>query len=313
MSLEEIKAYNSLISKTDDIKGIFSIIDKIDNVFDLNLIAESLLSDISILKMIDESSKEISLLNFKVRCIWQKIEEIKEKKPNNEAENLIFATSKGGNVYAYDDIKSINKSHYPEIRECLDDIKNGAEMKTLANNVRCKDVLTYKKGNGKQVRIYAVKVSGNYLCVFGVAVKKVNWSKKMSQMLNSRIAIVLDEVEEFKKMIAAGDEDLINENKKNYDNIQEILNSDEKNPYFEECKNYLTSYCNNYTTRLMSEDKLYDLFDELDLREFYEISKLVSSFDIPDFIKNIIQDKIKDSYLNGYGTFIEDKMMVKRR
>ena len=54
MSLEEIKAYNSLITKTDDIKEVFSIIDKIDSVFDLNLIAESLLNDISILKMIDD-------------------------------------------------------------------------------------------------------------------------------------------------------------------------------------------------------------------------------------------------------------------
>ena len=77
MSLEEIKAYNSLITKTDDIKEVFSIIDKIDSVFDLNLIAESLLNDISILKMIDDSSKEISLLSFKVRCIWQRIDELK--------------------------------------------------------------------------------------------------------------------------------------------------------------------------------------------------------------------------------------------
>ena len=61
---------------------------------------------------------------------------------------------------------------------------------------------------------------------------------------------------------------------------------------------------------MISEDKLYDLLDELVLRELCEISKLVSDFEIPDFIKNIIQDKIKDSYLNGYGASIDNKVKM---
>ena len=72
MSLEEIKAYNSLLSKAANIQEVFSIIDKIDNEFDLVLIAKSLLNDIAILKVIDDSSKEISLLNVKIRCILKK-------------------------------------------------------------------------------------------------------------------------------------------------------------------------------------------------------------------------------------------------
>ena len=48
--------------------------------------------------------------------------------------SLLFATSNGGNIYALDDITSIDKSYYSEISDCLDDIRNGAEMKTLVNN-----------------------------------------------------------------------------------------------------------------------------------------------------------------------------------
>ena len=97
--------------------------------------------------------------------------------------NLLFATSNAGNVYALDDVKSIDLSYYSEIEECLNDIRNGAEMKTLVNNDNQRNVLSYKKGNGKQVRVYAVKVFGNYLCVFGVAIKKDNWSKKCQRCL----------------------------------------------------------------------------------------------------------------------------------
>lgn len=312
MSLEEIKAYNSLITKTDDIKEVFSIIDKIDSVFDLNLIAESLLNDISILKMIDDSSKEISLLSFKVRCIWQRIDELKEKINDKGTVNLLFATSNGGNIYALDDTKSIDKSYYSEIGDCLDDIRNGAEMKTLVNNDNRRNVLSYKKGNGKQVRVYAVKVFGNYLCVFGVAIKKDNWSKKMSTMLDSRMAIVTDEVQKFKNMITAGEDGFIKDNQDIYNDLKRMLDFDDRNPYFEECKNYLISYSKNYTTRMISEDKLYDLLDELDLRELCEISKLVSSFEIPDFIKNIIQEKIREIYISDYGSPIERATKLKR-
>lgn len=312
MSLEEIKAYNSLITKTDDIKEVFSIIDKIDSVFDLNLIAESLLNDISILKMIDDSSKEISLLSFKVRCIWQRIDELKEKINDKGTVNLLFATSNGGNIYALDDTKSIDKSYYSEIGDCLDDIRNGAEMKTLVNNDNRRNVLSYKKGNGKQVRVYAVKVFGNYLCVFGVAIKKDNWSKKMSTMLDSRMAIVTDEVQKFKNMITAGEDGFIKDNQDIYNDLKRMLDFDDRNPYFEECKNYLISYSKNYTTRMLSTDKLYDLLDELDLRELCEISKLVSSFEIPDFIKNIIQEKIREIYISDYGSPIERATKLKR-
>ena len=311
MSLEEIKAYNGLLSKAANIQEVFSIIDKIDNEFDLVLIAKSLLNDIAILKVIDDSSKEISLLNVKIRCIFKRIDELKEKNDDKGTVNLLFATSNAGNVYALDDVKSIDLSYYSEIEECLNDIRNGAELKTFSStDKRKKNILFYKKGNGKQVRVYAIKVSGNYICVFGVAVKKDNWSKKMSTMLDSRFALVFDEVHEFKKMIEAEDESFIEKNKKNYSDIQEILTRNEKNPCFDACKNYLISYSNNYTTRMISEDKLYDLLDELDLRELCEISKLVSDFEIPDFIKNIIQDKIKDSYLNGYGASIDNKVKM---
>ena len=60
------KAYNSLLSKAANIQDVFSIIDKIDNELDLVLIAKSLLNDISILKVIEGSSKEISLLMLKL-------------------------------------------------------------------------------------------------------------------------------------------------------------------------------------------------------------------------------------------------------
>ena len=312
MFLEEIKAYNSLLSKAANIQDVFSIIDKIDNELDLVLIAKSLLNDISILKVIEGSSKEISLINVKIRCIFERIDELKEKNDDKGTVNLLFATSNAGNVYALDDVKSIDLSYYSEIEECLNDIRNGAEMKTFVNNDGRRSVLSYKKGNGKQVRVYAVKVFGNYLCVFGIAIKKDNWSKKMSTMLDSRMAIVTDEVHEFKKMIETGNERFIKESERNYSDIQNVLSINDKNSYFEVCKNYLISYSNNYMTRMISDDKLYDLLDELDLRELCEISKLVLTFEIPDFKKNIIQDKIKDSYLSGYGVSIEEKVKIKR-
>ena len=185
-------------------------------------------------------------------------------------------------------------------------------MKTLLNNDNRRNVLSYKKGNGKQVRVYAVKVFGNYLCVFGAALKKDNWSKKMSTMLDSRMAIVTDEVQKFKNMITAGENGFIKDNQDIYNDLKRMLDSDDRNPYFEECKNYLISYSKNYTTRMLSTDKLYDLLDELDLRELCEISKLVSSFEIPDFIKNIIQEKIREIYISDYGSPIERATKLKR-
>lgn len=100
MFLEEIKAYNSLLSKAANIQDVFSIIDKIDNELDLVLIAKSLLNDISILKVIEGSSKEISLINVKIRCIFERIDELKEKNDDKREVSLLFATSNGGNIYA---------------------------------------------------------------------------------------------------------------------------------------------------------------------------------------------------------------------
>ena len=313
MFLEEIKAYNSLLSKAANIQDVFSIIDKIDNELDLVLIAKSSLNDISILKVIEGSSKEISLINVKIRCILERIDELKEKNDDKGTVNLLFATSNAGNVYALDDIKSIDLSYYSEIEECLNNIRNGAELKTFSStDKRKKNILFYKKGNGKQVRVYAIKVSGNYICVFGVAVKKDNWSKKMSTMLDSRMAIVTDEVHEFKKMIETGNERFIKESERNYSDIQNVLSINDKNSYFEVCNNYLISYSNNYMTRMISDDKLYDLLDELDLRELCEISKLVLTFEIPDFKKNIIQEKIREIYISDYGSPIERATKLKR-
>lgn len=145
MFLEEIKAYNSLLSKAANIQDVFSIIDKIDNELDLVLIAKSLLNDISILKVIEGSSKEISLINVKIRCIFERIDELKEKNDDKREVSLLFATSNGGNIYALDDTKSIDKSYYSEISDCLDDIRNGAEMKTFVNNDGRRSVLSYKR------------------------------------------------------------------------------------------------------------------------------------------------------------------------
>ena len=131
-------------------------------------------------------------------------------------------------------------------------------------------------------------------------------------MLDSRMAIVTDEVQKFKNMITAGENGPIKDNQDIYNDLKRMLDSDDRNPYFEECKNYLISYSKNYTTRMLSTDKLYDLLDELDLRELCEISKLVVSFEIPDFIKNIIQEKIKETYMCDYGTPIEGNAKIKR-
>ena len=158
MSLEEIKAYNSLLSKAANIQDVFSIIDKIDNELDLVLIAKSLLNDISILKVIEGSSKEISLINVKIRCIFERIDELKEKNDDKGTVNLLFATSNAGNVYALDDIKSIDLSYYSEIEECLNNIRNGAELKTFSSTDKRKKIFCLiKKAMGNKLEFMQLR------------------------------------------------------------------------------------------------------------------------------------------------------------
>ena len=313
MSLELIEAYNSVITETNDIKELFEIIDEIDDISDLNSIAESLKRDISILRQMNNPYEEIKLLNFKINCIYEKISELSEVKVEQDPVNFLFATSKVGKVYVKDDISSIDNSYYHEIKGCLDDIKNGAELKTFKNNVRFKNVLSYKKGVGKQVRVYMVKVNGNYICLFGVAIKKDNWSKKMNQFLDSRIAIVLDEVDEFKRMLAVGDDNLLKESENNYDNIRGILIDNEYKSFVSKIESYMTLSGNTYVVTKDIKKNLYDLFAELDLRELYEVYLAVEEVNVTDFSKNLFRKIINSYCLKTYGKLDSDKTMVKKR
>ena len=208
MSEEEKEAYYRSLVKSD-IDNVINILPDRDS-YGFSSLMSYLLS-----KLIDDYKEAVKLneedssenLDNEINIIKEKIKICKNHYCYEESltkNKIIFAQTKAGNYYFKNDLDDINKEQYDDIIKIFDFIfgrknSNSTTVETMGNIHNLKGTLKYKSKTD-QVRVYAKKVKGDVICIFGLFVKKDDWPKKLRETLSLRLKTVNGYVDDLKSL-----------------------------------------------------------------------------------------------------------------
>ena len=136
----------------------------------------------------DEFKQEIKdiqeIMNWMVQYRDQINTELEEESKNN----LVYLTSSSGNVYALNDIKSIDQAYYDSFLELINSIINGTfkNIKTFVHNNKL--VQLYEVKNFK-TRIVFSKIFVNTFLIISIFIKKTDNDLKYREQLINRSII----------------------------------------------------------------------------------------------------------------------------
>lgn len=275
MSLEEIKAYVSLIEDTsiDDIESFKKVLpfEKIYNYDEImNQVCEILKEEIKALKQLNDDSKNDDLtleitdllkkLYFCRYCTVKKNDYV-----DSVSNNIVFLKSGLRNIYFESDLKKFPKEYYGRIKKVLENILNGTNMadptkfKFYNNSNFTEKIMTFKEF---KVRVFVIRLKENVFAVCGVYEKKAKQKVELIKKVRKRVA---DEKKQLVRLKQAMEnpvekERIIAENKKILDNIMVKLNNgiEESNDEF-----------------VFSKEALKELLEEIE-----EMDKGVEVFDL---------------------------------
>jgi len=138
--------------------------------------------------------------------------------------NLIFLRTLSGNIYAKEDLSSIDVSAYSSFKTLLESIENGtfSNVRRLTANNKLTG-LSEVKGNG--TRVVFDRVCGNTYIIIYIFVKKTTRDNGYSERLTTRSGFYTMQKESIRKTL---NEDVINEDKLIYDDLMKSLNEQVK-------------------------------------------------------------------------------------
>ncbi len=130
--------------------------------------------------MIDLERKKLSIINEEYEK--QAGEEIQKQN------KVVFAKTPSGNIYALEDVKSIDSEYYLTILELYESIKNGSfkNVKRLISINNKVSSISEVKGN--KVRILFDKVSSDTYVIIQIIIKKSDFDKGYKVSLENRVA-----------------------------------------------------------------------------------------------------------------------------
>ncbi len=198
MTKHEVLAYCSQIMNCD-----IHYIDEVLPNFNRDNFLEDILKIINELKLnynamlelkisenSDEFDRDLAELRYKIEHIENKF--FKEHNLNLNSNNIaIFAKSENGKAYFLNDLKKIPSEVYDEVLKTINLFLSGQrnaedKVKILKNNDNfVRPVFEFK---GFQVRIFATRLKENVFCIFGVAIKKADYDKKIYTNFSRRLS-----------------------------------------------------------------------------------------------------------------------------
>ncbi len=152
----------------------------------------------------EEIEKEIALIDKKIKYCTKRLEEgkeiveVEEKAEQAVHKEIIFATSKMGNVCVEEDIKDIPQEYFERIIECFQDIENNvgnnntAKKRKFTNNAKLAKTLEAKRF---KIRVLYKNLTPDTAYVFIVRIKKSDNQSKETDEIYYRYMNVDDEYE----------------------------------------------------------------------------------------------------------------------
>lgn len=241
----------------------------------------------STLYEIDELQKKIEVCN----------EYLYENEELKQRQRIILAKTEAGNFYFESDFKNVKREKYDELQKIMAFIYGDREEKStyykiMTNNAKLRGVIEYKTSKD-QLRVYAKRIKGDIIYVFGIVTKKDDWTKQINETLNSRINNVNISLTKIKKI--NGEEELkklLKESKTTLDNIMEVLNDSNNKQAIEE----------------ITKDKIYDNEEEI---EILDISDELD--EVLEFERQKLQQEEWNNYYNVAREIYDEKGFVDLR
>lgn len=145
----------------------------------------------------------------------------------NQSQRIIFSKTEAGNFSFVSDFKKLKREKYDEIRKIMSFINGSRDdkstfMKIMTNNAKLKGVIEYKTSQD-QVRVYAKRIRGNIIYLFGMVVKKDDWTKQIHETLESRMPFVNSSFKALKKKDDRELQELVDESQESLNDILKKL------------------------------------------------------------------------------------------
>lgn len=193
----------------------------------IEIFEEEIKSNMDFVEYVEELKIEIKSLQEKMEVCKELVEqyrkvdlEVEEEKPKI---NLVFATTKSGNICFENDLKNIPEEYYDSVIESLKDLQQGGNEKNkekgkkLTNNKGLKNVHEVKD---YQIRIVYKPLSADSVYVTMLMLKKTDFGKTHQKEIDLRTKLIEQEYTQLKKdiqdlikkeeIIAANQEILVN-------------------------------------------------------------------------------------------------------
>ena len=360
MTDEEVLAYVSNIenSSLEDIEKVLpnrkivnfdEAMNRINNILyeNINLLKE--LNDENDYHLLDE---EIDLLLKKYDfCIkYLKGDELSKK--NEDVHRIVFAKTPTGKAYFRVDLDKVPRENYDDVKKALNYIVNGVsqgdqtKFKFYTNSNLGIKVFEYKVF---QVRVFATKLKGNVLCVFGLSIKKANEDKKLASNLRFRVSKIKEQVDMLKGLMDISDKKtrLLEDSQGILDEIMAILNREEPNidgesdvtysnnelPIISESMANQTSVHSNFENNVISgknvpmrsfklkrenyhtaivKSNLIDDLEDLGLDELFKVQRFISDLKMDKKIGDMYESFVKMS-ASQRKEFVSDLELDKNR
>ena len=168
---------------------------------------------------IDFEKKKLIIVN--------EIEKSKELQDETVTENnIVFTRTNSGNIYALEDIKSINNEYYASILELYESIKNGTFKKVKRLTTSNNKANSVSEVRGFKTRIIFDKLNQNTYVILQIAIKKSDFDKGYKESLEKRVSSYKLQKETILNQL--NDEIYMSENTESENKLVETLSQNKK-------------------------------------------------------------------------------------
>lgn len=140
--------------------------------------------------------------------------------------NIVFAKTNSGNIYAIEDIKSINSEYYASFLELYESIKNGTFKRVKRLTTTNNKTNSVSEVRGFKTRIIFDKLDQNTYVVLQVAIKKSNFDRGYKESLERRVLAY--KLQKDKIIQQLNNEEYMNENIKLENKLIQTLSQNKK-------------------------------------------------------------------------------------
>lgn len=177
-------------------------------------------SDLDLLK---EIKMYVDFLDKKIKFINEiEAEKISHKECEIE-NNIVFLETNSGNIYAFNDLESIDHEYYDSFKELYDSIKNGTFKNAKRFNSANNKNKTLCEVKGFKTRIFFTRLNKNTYIILQLLVKKCNNDKLYKESSINRFSVFRNNEEQILNKL--NDSNYILKNKELANDFEDLLSN----------------------------------------------------------------------------------------